>query len=162
VFRIFGQESGGSQLWSEVHNVTTNSIGVESVVLGSTAPLSIDFSGPLWLLVEAEGEVLLPGRELTSAPYAFHDEVGGAGDGYSLDAVDGSPVDAVYVNGEGWVDVAQVVTVQGVFSATAGLVRRVGGHVERGRAPPPRMSRPGLRGPGGSHCGGGLTVMLRP
>jgi hypothetical protein len=106
VFRIFGQESGGSQLWSEVHNATTNSVGVASVVLGSTTPLSIDFSGPLWLQVEADGEVLLPRRALTSAPYVLHDEVGGgAGDGYSLDAVDGSPIDAVYVDSDGRVGV---------------------------------------------------------
>jgi hypothetical protein len=105
VFRIFGQESGGGELWSEVHNVTTNSIGVASVVLGSAYPLSIDFSVPRWLQVEADGEVLLPRRPLTSAPYVLHDEVGGAGDGYSLDAVDGSPVDAVYVDDEGRVGV---------------------------------------------------------
>jgi hypothetical protein len=68
VFRIFGQESGGGELWAEVHNVTTNSIGVASVVLGSALPLEIDFSVPLWLQVEADGEVLLPRRPLTSAP----------------------------------------------------------------------------------------------
>jgi hypothetical protein len=105
VFRIFGQESGGGELWAEVHNVTTNSIGVASVVLGSALPLEIDFSVPLWLQVEADGEVLLPRRPLTSAPYVLHDEVGGAGDGHSLDASDGDPVDAVYVDADGNVGV---------------------------------------------------------
>jgi hypothetical protein len=33
------------------------------------------------------------------------DDVGGAGDGYSLDAADGDPVDAVYVDGEGRVGI---------------------------------------------------------
>lgn len=47
VFRIYGQESGGSWLWSQTHDVMTNSIGVVSVILGSSNPISVDFSGPL-------------------------------------------------------------------------------------------------------------------
>ena len=105
VFLIYNVEHGGTKLWTETHNVVTNSIGVVSVVLGSTNPLAISFDEPLWLQVEVDSEVLSPRRELTSAPYALSGAGGGAGDGHSLDADDGSPVDALYVDSEGKVGV---------------------------------------------------------
>jgi len=152
VFRIYDQESGGTVLWTEPQTVTTNSIGVASVILGSVSALDIDFAGPRWLEVEVEGEILAPRRELVASPYARQaqnsanlggepaasyalsgplsapgtindsgnpvdwtelknvpagfadgtDDTGaGAGDGYSLDASDGDPVDVVYVEGTG-------------------------------------------------------------
>jgi hypothetical protein len=113
VFRIYESESGGAQLWSETHNVTTNSIGVVTVTLGETTPLSLDFNGPLWLQVEADGEVLSPRRELMSAPYALGMEDVGVGDGYSLDAEGGSPADVVYVDPFGRVQVGTGVPVFG-------------------------------------------------
>jgi len=156
VFRMYELEFGGSPGWTETHNTTTNSIGVVSVILGSTNPLSFaEFPGLLWLEVEVDGEIMSPRRELTAAPYAFdsfgahqlaglpgddyttdaelstpgtinqpsnpvdwtklknvpagfadgEDEAGGAGDGHSLDADDGSPVDAVYVDEDGKVGI---------------------------------------------------------
>ncbi len=150
VFRIYDQESGGSQLWAEAQSVTTNSIGVVSVMLGSINPLTVDFGAPRWLQVEVDGEVMAPRRELVAAPYArqahnsnnlggepaasfalsstlstagtinspgnpvdwtklksvpagFADgtDDAGLGDGSSLDASDGSPVDALYVDALG-------------------------------------------------------------
>jgi len=47
---------------------------------------------------------LTPPQELTPVPYALHAmnaSGSGTGDGHSLDAVDGSPVDAVYVDADG-------------------------------------------------------------
>jgi hypothetical protein len=156
VFRIYDAEAGGTLKWSETHNATTNSIGVVSVVLGSIGSMhSPDFVDPMWLEVEADGQVLAPRREFVSAPYAFYsadsdglggldaddyttdlelsvpgtindggnpvdwtnlknvpsgfadgaDAEGGAGDGHSLDAVDGSPIDALYVDEDGDVHV---------------------------------------------------------
>lgn len=151
IFRLYEVESGGSDIWIETHNVTANSIGVVSVVLGSDTPLTESFAVPYWIEVEVDGEVMSPRRELTSAPYALRardadqlggatpdeyatddelstigiintvsnpvdwtklknvpagiadgiDDTAGAGDGYSLDASDGSPVDALYVNSVG-------------------------------------------------------------
>ena len=156
VFNLYDMESGGVAEWTETHNTTTNGIGVVSVVLGSSNPLSVDdFPGVLWLEIEVDGDVLSPRRRLTSAPYslaaydarqlaghtwdefATHDElsttgsinspgnpvdwtklksvpagfedgtddVGGAGDGHSLDAWDGAPVDAVWVAGQGYLGI---------------------------------------------------------
>ncbi len=152
VFRIYNADIGGVMLWNETHVTATNSIGIVSVVLGTTTPMSPNsFIQPLWVEVEVDGETLSPRRELTSSPYAIHaydadrlgliaaddyaleedlwtpgtinnpsnpvdwtmlknvpagfadgiDDVGGAGDGHSLDADDGSPVDAVYVEANG-------------------------------------------------------------
>ncbi len=112
VFRIYDVEAGGGSLWAETHNVVTNSIGVVSVVLGSTSPLAISFAGPLWLQVEVDGEVLSPRRELTSAPYSLSGG-SGAGDGHSLDADDGYPTDVVYVDGNGIVTVGDPAVVYG-------------------------------------------------
>ncbi len=127
VFRIYDDATGGSLKWSETHNVTTNSIGVVSVVLGETTPLNpVSFDMPLWLQIEVEGEVLTPRRALVSGPYALHtydsdrlggvqasdyaldSEISGLGDGYSLDASDGNPVDQVYVNAAGNVGIGTV------------------------------------------------------
>jgi hypothetical protein len=151
IFRIYDDPNVGSLKWTETHNPTTNSVGVVSVILGSSTPLTIAFDEPLWLEVEVDTEILLPRRELVSSPYALHavdsdylggelageyalaadlsvagtinqpanpvdwtklkgvpagfadgvDDAGGTGDGYSLDADDGSPVDAVYVDSAG-------------------------------------------------------------
>jgi hypothetical protein len=120
VFRIFATAGEPAfPLWSETHNVTTNSIGVASVILGSTNPINVSFHAPRWLQVEVDGEVLEPRRELVSAPYALYAEAGGSGDGHSLDASDGSPVDALYVDAAGNVGIgvttpAQRLHVEGV------------------------------------------------
>lgn len=71
-FGIYDAAEGGSLLWSETHNVETNSIGVVSVILGTTDPLAIEFDQPLWLQVEVDGQVMTPRRELAAAPTARH------------------------------------------------------------------------------------------
>ena len=71
VFRIYDAADGGSLLWTETHNATTNSIGVVAVVLGETNPLNFGFDGPTWLEIDVDGETLVPRRELVSAPYAL-------------------------------------------------------------------------------------------
>jgi hypothetical protein len=180
-FRIYAQEVSGSWLWTESHNdVTTNSIGVVSLILGSSNPITADFSVPLWLEVEVDGEVLSPRRELVTVPYAAQavdsemlggydaseyprdddlatpgsindlgnpvdwtklkgvpvgladgiDHTGGGGDGHSLDAADGSPADAVYVDTEGNVGVGttspqEPLHVEGVIRS--GSATQIGG-----------------------------------
>lgn len=129
VFGLWTQEVGGTQEWTETHNAMTNSIGVASVVLGSLTPLPLgDFSEPLWLEVEVDGEILDPRRELTSSPYALHaadaDELGGVGaGGYSLD---GHNHDGEYVN-EGQVgSVTAGMIVPDVVSSIDGVTNDAG------------------------------------
>ncbi|MFH1501884.1 MAG: hypothetical protein ABIG03_02425 [Candidatus Eisenbacteria bacterium] len=117
VFRLYTDPLVGSLEWTETHNTQTNHIGVVSVVLGETTPLDpTDFDQPLWLEVEIGGETMTPRRELTSAAFALraHDSdylggvlaseyalSSGTGDGHSLDASDGSPINQVYVAADG-------------------------------------------------------------
>jgi hypothetical protein len=70
VFRIYDVDVGGSPVWTEPRDVETNAIGVVSLVLGEVHPIALEFTGPLWLEVEVDGEILSPRRPLTSAPYA--------------------------------------------------------------------------------------------
>jgi hypothetical protein len=103
-FRLFNISEGGTELWSEPQGVSVDANGVFSVILGSVNPLSIDFTGPVWLEIEVGGEVLLPRREIVSVPFALRAaeaDHADAGDGHSLDAVDGDPVDVVYVDADG-------------------------------------------------------------
>jgi hypothetical protein len=188
VFGLYAASSGGSPLWTETQDVTTNSIGVVSVILGAVNPIDIDLDAPLWLEIEVEGETLSPRRELVMSPYAGRaamasnserlgnvdaseyvlfddldgpgtvnapgnpvdwnmlfgvpagfadgaDDTGGVGDGHSLDADDGSPVDALYVDSDGEVGIGTVTPEAtlavdgdvevGTFNESASL--RVGG-----------------------------------
>ena len=161
-FRIYDAASGGDTLWTEAQTVSADSGGVISALLGSVKLIEADFSGPSWLEVEVDGEILLPRREIVSSAYAFRamnadsvgglpaasyslathnhdatyyvkpdlgtpgtinaggnpvdwtklkgvpagftdgvDDAGGLGDSHSLDAADGSPTDAVYVDNDG-------------------------------------------------------------
>jgi hypothetical protein len=166
-FHLYDVPSGGTPLWSEEHDVTADTTGVVSVLLGSEDEIGAAFTthAALWLEVEVDGEILLPRRQLASVPYAFQalnsDSLGGVGpsayaaaahthddryytetelsstgtinaggnpvdwtelksvpagladgtddvgpgDGYSLDASDGNPTDALYVNSEGRVGI---------------------------------------------------------
>jgi hypothetical protein len=69
-FRIFDQEAGGSPLWTEVQNVTTNSIGVASLVLGSVNPMGFWTFDPTWLEVRVNDQLMEPRRPLAGAPYS--------------------------------------------------------------------------------------------
>jgi hypothetical protein len=127
VFTIYDDPGGGTALWTETQSVTTNSVGVVSVLLGDVHPIDFELVGPVWLGVEVDGEPLSPRRELATAPYAAYaansamlggtdaseyallSEVGG--DGHSLDADDGSPVDAVYVDSLGLTHFSDVVEI---------------------------------------------------
>jgi hypothetical protein len=119
VFRIFDDPAGGVALWTETQAVTADSAGVFAVVLGSVDPIGVAFDGPRWLEVEVDGEVLAPRRNMASVPFALQaansHAVGGlhadafadsAHAHHSLDAADGDPASAVYVDGSGNVGIA--------------------------------------------------------
>lgn len=190
VFTIYDADSGGSALWTETQNVTTNSVGVVSVLLGDVNPIDFEITGPIWLDVAVDGETLSPRRELATSPYAAWaaraddaamlggneaheyvladdldgpgtvndpsnpvdwnvlfdvpagfadgtDDVGGAGDGHSLDASDGSPTDALYVDAEGNVGIGTTSpqselhvseTAEIGSNSTQGMLTVHGGH----------------------------------
>lgn len=130
VFSIYEAADGGSPLWSETKTETADSSGIFSTLLGSVVPIEADFTNPCWLEVQVDGQVLSPRREIASVPFAYQAEhadsaasaaeasnavmLGGrpaesfadsSVDGHSLDAADGSPEDAVYVDNYGRVGV---------------------------------------------------------
>lgn len=71
-FRLWTQDIGGALLWEEIQTVHTSD-GVFDAVLGSVAPLTLEFDAPYWLGVSVGGDPeLTPRTPLTSAPYARH------------------------------------------------------------------------------------------
>jgi hypothetical protein len=71
-FRIFDVAAGGTDLWHETQEVTVDSLGVFTVMLGSDNPIDIPFTGDRWLEVTVGAEILSPRRELVSVPFAFY------------------------------------------------------------------------------------------
>ena len=149
IFRIFDADVGGTELWSETQPVVADTSGVFSAVLGSVDSIDAGFDGLRWLEVAVDGETLTPRRELVSVPYAFqaanaHMVAGLHADAFadsahnhhSLDAADGEPVGAVFVDDEGSVgvgtetpgaklDVAGAARMTGFEMPTGAVVGRV-------------------------------------
>lgn len=74
-FALFDSDSGGAQVWSELHPAVMVTDGLFSVVLGSINPLAPGyFVGPnRYLAIRVDGgPELLPRRQMLSAAYAFH------------------------------------------------------------------------------------------
>ena len=71
-FRIYDVEIGGAPLWTETQSLEVTA-GVFSAVLGSVAPIGIDFDAPLYLGFSVDGGAELDPRvPLTAVPYSFH------------------------------------------------------------------------------------------
>ena len=84
--RLYGQSSGGSALWEEVHTVSTLN-GVFDIVMGRSVPLNLTFDREYWLAVEVatEGE-MLPRTRLTAVPYALYADRARVADSVSISA----------------------------------------------------------------------------
>lgn len=71
---LYSTQSGGSALYSEQHNATTQG-GVFSLLIGSVTPIpsSLEFDRPYFIGVSVNGGAeLSPRTPLTSVPYALH------------------------------------------------------------------------------------------
>ena len=106
-FSFYDTDTGGAPIWPssapESHDVTVTQ-GLYNVCIGSETEGGIDlaFDEAYWLEVAVHGETLTPRQQLTAVGYALNSlSSGGVGDGHSLDAVDGDPVDALFVDAEG-------------------------------------------------------------
>jgi hypothetical protein len=71
-FKLYSVPSGGTVLWTEVHNSVSVVKGAFSVVLGSPAPLTLPFDVTYFLgITVATDPELTPRVQLTSSPYAL-------------------------------------------------------------------------------------------
>ncbi|HCC46569.1 MAG TPA: hypothetical protein DEQ38_00380, partial [Elusimicrobia bacterium] len=72
-FRFYAAASGGAPLWAETQNVTPDSNGIYSVMLGIVTPFGIPFSNAYWLgvTVGADSE-MLPRYRVVSSAYALY------------------------------------------------------------------------------------------
>ena len=105
-FALYDAATGGGQVGS---TVTTNGVVVGDGLFTVTIDFGDDrFTGDArWLeiAVQCSGDpgftALSPRQPLTPTPYALYAASGGSGDGHSLDAADGDPTDALYVDDDG-------------------------------------------------------------
>jgi hypothetical protein len=129
-FYLYKEQEGGAPLWLEIQNVTPNSSGHYTVMLGSTTsqgiPANIFASGEAhWLGVQVSGQAEQPRVLLVSAPYALK-----AGDAETLGGLPASAfVLAAPQNGAASSTAAQSVTGQSVSPATSTDVTTSGGTV---------------------------------
>jgi hypothetical protein len=106
-FRLYTSPTSGTAIWAEPHTTYVTN-GLFNVVLGSVTPMTLELwdADERWLGIQIGSEPeMYPLLQMTSVSWAFRAAVadslaggGGMGDGHSLDADDGSPLDVVYVN----------------------------------------------------------------
>ncbi len=110
-FSIFNGSTGGVLLWSEIQTVVITD-GVFNVLLGSVVPLANVFqeSAERYLEIRVAGEAIVPRFRLVSVAYSLHAAHADTAevarnailaDGHSLDAADGDPKNAVFVDNDG-------------------------------------------------------------
>ena len=106
-FKLYGAGSGGSQVGNDVNapdvDVIDGYFTVEldfgvGIFYGNTRWLEIGVR-PGELEDPCDYTILEPRQEVTPTPYAIYAKT--AGHGHSLDAADGSPINAVYVDNDG-------------------------------------------------------------
>jgi hypothetical protein len=122
-FAIYRQQDGGASLWLETQNVTPDSTGRYSVMLGSTKVegISADLFSTQeerWLGVQVEGEAEEPRVLLVSVPYAMK-----AGD---AETVGGLPPSAFVLKPQSSGEANKTITPSSVVAAPA-LTGQTGG-----------------------------------
>jgi|GEM_PF-1967321 len=141
-FRLFDSETKGAELWSETHPAVEVTGGLFQVHLGSVTPFPPGlFDGmPLWLQTEAGVEIFSPRKPLASVAYSHRansaemlldfslvdldDRWVNEDDLDHLDAQDGDPANAVYVDDAGKVGIGTTVPARSlhIYGDTDGLV----------------------------------------
>jgi hypothetical protein len=124
-FRIF--DADGSLKGSPYSANITTANGLFNAEIGPIDPSVFNGEGR-WLEIEVDGEIFSPRQKIVSVAYAIratsaadadtlsgksssefadagHTHGGNGGDGHSLDAADGEPTDAVFVDNEGRVGI---------------------------------------------------------
>lgn len=72
--RLFELASGGTAVWSEVHNSVNADNGLVNLSIGSVNALSIPFNVSYWLEIQVGTSTPMPRIKLSSVPYALYSE----------------------------------------------------------------------------------------
>jgi hypothetical protein len=108
-FSLYDAETGGTQLWSDLYSVLV----INGLVNKDLGPINLDLTPPLYLGIQVNADPeMSPRQALTSVHFAYR-----AKSAHSLDAADGDPTDAVYVDNDGNV---------GIGTASPGRALQVG------------------------------------
>ena len=159
-FAIYADTSQSAlALWSETHTGVDVDDGLFNAILGEITeiPDTLFASRDRWIGISVDAEPeMAPRQPITSVPWTFRaahadsadsvawgnirhmpagfadgiDDIGGVGDGHSLDAADGSPVDALYVDDTGKVGIGttnpgSLLTLRGAYANMT--IRSTGG-----------------------------------
>lgn len=85
----------GTFVWADATNADFQSTGPNQFLIRASGGVGIGTNDPAGYALNVNGSVNAGAVLVNGTP------VGGAGDGHSLDAADGNPVDAVYVDNDG-------------------------------------------------------------
>ena len=139
LFRIYPDSlSATSPIWTEYHDAVEIDEGLFNVILGGISPIPPDLfnAEERWLGIRVNHDPeMYPRIRITSVPWAIRAAIadsalttsgGGTGDGHSLDAADGDPVDVVYVDNEGQVGVGTTSPTSKLHVLTTAAAERAG------------------------------------
>ncbi len=142
-FAIYNQQDGGTAVWQETQNVTADSNGQYTVILGSTTATGLPddlFSQQeqRWLGVQVQGETEQARVLMVSVPYAFK--------AHEADTLGGLPASAFVqapLSGAG----GGASTDAGTAGNAASAARNADGGSKRNSPPPSRALAPPLQVP---------------
>ena len=118
VFSLYDRTEGGDPLWQETHDPVTVENGMLNVLLGSVdSTLKDVIAGKRYLGIKVGvDDELIPRLQLASVPYSLRTDHSAIADSasfafhankaYALDAPDGEPQNAVFVDNDGNAEVA--------------------------------------------------------
>lgn len=112
-FNIYPDTLGDTAIWTEEHYGVEVTYGLFNVILGSINPFPASLfqnNDELWMGTAIDSDPVVPRMRIISVPWALRANVADTAmtmaelpehSHHSLDAADGDPADAVYVNNEG-------------------------------------------------------------
>jgi len=131
-FGLYAQSSGGTALWNEAHTGAKNAVpvtnGLFNVLLGSLKPIpsTVWDSPDLYLEVLVGRERMTPREQVGRVPYAMAASHALTADSATqLDAPDGKPAAAVYVDNSGRVGIGTMEPQWPLHIQSAGRTTRV-------------------------------------
>ncbi|MCP4579973.1 MAG: hypothetical protein GY839_00030 [candidate division Zixibacteria bacterium] len=127
-FRIFNAEGGGTELWSDLETVSTDTNGIFTTELTG---LDIPFDEDYWLEMEIDAETLIPRQKINMSAYAATADTSDyahlAGYAQSSGSVDGASGGTINgsVHTTGTLSAGNSITIDGVndrITATGGTI----------------------------------------